>query len=105
MNGDRSERCGACRARRRFSGTDHPMLIPSPSPSSPECWPPTWRPGGRRPILVARFALVAGGRDRRRRAGRGAVGAIDYFTIRRAREKPVGKIHAYANAAALTLSG
>jgi uncharacterized membrane protein len=27
----------------------------------------------------------------------GAVGAIDYFTIRRAREKSVGKLHAYGN--------
>ncbi|HEY8566997.1 MAG TPA: DUF2231 domain-containing protein [Beijerinckiaceae bacterium] len=34
----------------------------------------------------------------------GAVGAIDYFTIRRAREKPVGKIHAYGNPLALALA-
>ena len=35
----------------------------------------------------------------------GAVGAIDYFTIRRAREKNVGKLHAYGNPAALMLAG
>ena len=34
----------------------------------------------------------------------GAVGAIDYFTIRRAREKNVGKIHAYGNPAMLALA-
>lgn len=34
----------------------------------------------------------------------GAVGAIDYFTIRRAREKSVGKIHAYGNPLALGLA-
>lgn len=34
----------------------------------------------------------------------GLVGAIDYFTIRRAREKPVGKLHAYGNVAALGLA-
>ena len=34
----------------------------------------------------------------------GAVGAIDYFTIRRAREKPVGKLHAYGNPIALGLA-
>ena len=34
----------------------------------------------------------------------GAVGAIDYFTIRRAREKAVGKIHAYGNVAAIGLA-
>lgn len=34
----------------------------------------------------------------------GAVGAIDYFTIRRAREKTTGKIHAYGNSAALGLA-
>jgi uncharacterized membrane protein len=35
----------------------------------------------------------------------GAVGAIDYFTIRRAREKNVGKIHAYGNPLAIALAG
>jgi len=34
----------------------------------------------------------------------GLVGAIDYFTIRRAREKPVGKLHAYGNPIALGLA-
>ena len=34
----------------------------------------------------------------------GAVGAIDYFTIRRAREKSVGKLHAYGNPLALALA-
>lgn len=34
----------------------------------------------------------------------GAVGAIDYFTIRRAREKNVGKLHAYGNPIALGLA-
>lgn len=34
----------------------------------------------------------------------GAVGAIDYFTIRRAREKNVGKIHAYGNPVAIALA-
>lgn len=34
----------------------------------------------------------------------GAVGAIDYFTIRRAREKPAGKLHAYGNVVALGLA-
>ena len=34
----------------------------------------------------------------------GAVGAIDYFTIRRARESSVGKLHAYGNSAALALA-
>jgi uncharacterized membrane protein len=34
----------------------------------------------------------------------GAVGAIDYFTIRRAREKSVGKLHAYGNPIALGLA-
>jgi uncharacterized membrane protein len=34
----------------------------------------------------------------------GAVGAIDYFTIRRAREKSVGKLHAYGNPLALGLA-
>lgn len=34
----------------------------------------------------------------------GAVGAIDYFTIRRAREKTVGKLHAYGNPLALGLA-
>lgn len=34
----------------------------------------------------------------------GAVGAIDYFTIRRAREKTVGKLHAYGNPVALGLA-
>jgi uncharacterized membrane protein len=34
----------------------------------------------------------------------GAVGAIDYFTIRRAREKSVGKLHAFGNPVALGLA-
>jgi uncharacterized membrane protein len=34
----------------------------------------------------------------------GAVGAIDYYTIRRAREKSVGKLHAYGNPTALLLA-
>jgi uncharacterized membrane protein len=34
----------------------------------------------------------------------GAVGAIDYFTIRHAREKSVGKLHAYGNPLALGLA-
>ena len=34
----------------------------------------------------------------------GAVGAIDYYTIRRAREKTVGKVHAYGNAVAIGLA-
>lgn len=34
----------------------------------------------------------------------GAVGAIDYFTIRRAREQTVGKVHAYGNPIALGLA-
>jgi uncharacterized membrane protein len=34
----------------------------------------------------------------------GAVGAIDYYTIRRAREKSVGKLHAYGNPLALGLA-
>jgi len=34
----------------------------------------------------------------------GAVGAIDYLTIRRAREKSVGKLHAYGNPLALGLA-
>ena len=34
----------------------------------------------------------------------GAVGAIDYLTIRRAREASVGKVHAYGNPAALALA-
>ncbi|CAA9537458.1 MAG: hypothetical protein AVDCRST_MAG91-3515 [uncultured Sphingomonadaceae bacterium] len=34
----------------------------------------------------------------------GAVGAIDYYTIRRAREKTVGKLHAYGNPLALGLA-
>ena len=34
----------------------------------------------------------------------GAVGAIDYLTIRRAREKTVGQLHAYGNPAALALA-
>ena len=37
-------------------------------------------------------------------AAAGAVGAIDYFTIRRAREKTVGKMHAYGNPVALGLA-
>jgi uncharacterized membrane protein len=38
-------------------------------------------------------------------AAAGAVGAIDYLTIRRAREKPAGKLHAYGNPIALALAG
>ena len=34
----------------------------------------------------------------------GAVGAIDYYTIRRAREKTVGKVHAYGNTVAIGLA-
>ena len=34
----------------------------------------------------------------------GIFGAIDYFTIRRAREKSVGKLHAYGNPIALGLA-
>lgn len=34
----------------------------------------------------------------------GAAGAVDYFTIRRAREKTVGKLHAYGNPVALALA-
>lgn len=34
----------------------------------------------------------------------GLFGAIDYLTIRRAREKPVGRLHAYGNVAALGLA-
>jgi len=34
----------------------------------------------------------------------GAVGAIDYYTIRRAREKSVGKLHAYGNPIAIGLA-
>jgi len=34
----------------------------------------------------------------------GVAGAIDYFTIKRAREKPAGKIHAYGNVVALSLA-
>ncbi|KAA2244129.1 DUF2231 domain-containing protein [Salinarimonas soli] len=34
----------------------------------------------------------------------GAVGAIDYYTIRRAREKSVGKLHAYGNPLAIALA-
>ncbi|HEX8383864.1 MAG TPA: DUF2231 domain-containing protein [Sphingomonas sp.] len=35
----------------------------------------------------------------------GAVGAVDYFTIKRAREKKTGKLHAYGNPLALGLAG
>lgn len=35
----------------------------------------------------------------------GALGAIDYYTIRRAREKPAGRLHAHGNIAALALAG
>jgi uncharacterized membrane protein len=34
----------------------------------------------------------------------GLFGAIDYLTIRRAREKPVGRLHAYGNVTALGLA-
>jgi len=34
----------------------------------------------------------------------GAVGAVDYCTIRRAREKPVGRLHAWGNPLALGLA-
>ena len=34
----------------------------------------------------------------------GLFGAIDYFTIRRAREKPVGRLHVYGNVTALGLA-
>lgn len=34
----------------------------------------------------------------------GAVGAIDYFTIRRAREKTVGRVHAWGNPLAIGLA-
>ena len=34
----------------------------------------------------------------------GAVGAIDYFTIRRAREQPIGRVHAYGNPLALAFT-
>lgn len=35
----------------------------------------------------------------------GAVGAIDYFTIKRAREKKTGRLHAYGNPLAIGLAG
>ena len=35
----------------------------------------------------------------------GAVGAVDYFTIKRAREKKTGKLHAYGNPLAIGLAG
>ncbi len=34
----------------------------------------------------------------------GAVGAIDYYTIRRAREQTVGKVHSYGNSVSLGLA-
>jgi len=34
----------------------------------------------------------------------GVAGAVDYFTIRRAREKPAGRLHAYGNVVALGLA-
>jgi uncharacterized membrane protein len=106
MNGDRSEPLRGVPSTAAVAGHPiHPMLIP---------YPIAFLTG----VLATDLAARSSGDPFWSKASRwmlgagiasgvlaGAVGAIDYFTIRRAREKPVGKIHVYANVAALTLSG
>jgi uncharacterized membrane protein len=83
----------------------HPMLIPYPvafltsavatdlmGRSSGD---PFWN---RASATLLRAGLVGG-------IAAGLVGAIDFFTIKRARTKPVGRLHAYGNVAALALAG
>jgi hypothetical protein len=53
---------------------------------------------GRAPHVYS-FAGIASG------LAAGALGAIDYYTIRRAREMPAGRLHAHDNIAALALAG
>jgi uncharacterized membrane protein len=83
----------------------HPMMIPYPiafltavlatDVASRATRDPFW---SRASHLLLGAGIVAG-------AAAGAVGAIDYLTIRRAREKPAGKLHAYGNPIALALAG
>ncbi len=82
----------------------HPMIIPYPIAflttalvtdiAAQRTGDPFW---SRASTLLLGAGIVTG-------LAAGAVGAIDYFTIRRAREKTVGKLHAYGNPIALGLA-
>jgi uncharacterized membrane protein len=82
----------------------HPMMIPYPVAfltgalatdiAARQTDDPFW---SRASKLLLTAGIVSG-------VAAGLVGAIDYFTIRRAREKTTGKIHAYGNSAALGLA-
>ena len=87
----------------------HPMIVPYPIAAltgvvatdllARASGDPFW---ARASKLLLGFGLASG-------ALAGAVGAIDYYTIRRAREAtnaglPTGKIHAYGNPTALALT-
>jgi uncharacterized membrane protein len=82
----------------------HPMMIPYPIAflttalvtdiAAKRTGDPFW---SRASELLLGAGIVTG-------LAAGVIGAIDYFTIRRAREKPVGKLHAYGNPVALGLA-
>jgi uncharacterized membrane protein len=83
----------------------HPMLIPYPlafltaalatDVASQRTGDPFW---ARASGWLLGAGLVSG-------VAAGVVGAIDYYTIRRANEERQGKVHAYGNMAALALAG
>jgi uncharacterized membrane protein len=83
----------------------HPMIIPYPvaflttavvtDVVARSGGDPFW---GRASTTLLGAGIVAG-------LAAGLVGAIDYFTIKRARTEPVGPLHAYGNVAALALAG
>jgi uncharacterized membrane protein len=82
----------------------HPMIIPYPvaflttalvtDVAAQRTGDPFWT---RATNLLLGAGIVSG-------LAAGLFGAIDYFTIRRAREKPVGRLHAYGNITALGLA-
>ena len=83
----------------------HPMIIPYPvafltsAVASDIAARRTGDPFWARASKVLLGAGIVGG------LGAAVFGAVDYFTIKRAREKATGRLHAYGNPVALALAG
>ena len=82
----------------------HPMLIPFPITFLTVALATDLAARGTRDPFWSRASQWLLGAGIVTGAVAGAVGAIDYYTIRRAREKSVGKVHAYGNPLALALA-
>ncbi|WFT79135.1 DUF2231 domain-containing protein [Methylobacterium sp. CB376] len=82
----------------------HPMMIPFPIAFLTSALLTDIAARATRDPFWARASKLLLGAGIASGVAAGAVGAIDYLTIRRARQKPAGRLHAYGNAAALALA-